>query len=54
MLFIEKTASQYPELTLDELRSAFEEVKEELHKMDEEENNKTRSKKAAKSQKEIE
>lgn len=43
--FIEKTAEQYPELSLDELRTAFEEVKAEMRRMDEEELTKSRSKK---------
>jgi len=34
--FIEKTLDQYPGLDLEELRSAFEEVKTEIQKMDEE------------------
>ena len=54
MLFIEKTANQYPELTLDELRSAFEEVKEKLRQMDEEEHTKSRSKQPSKAKKEAE
>ena len=45
MRFIEKTAEQYPELSLDELRTAFEEVKAEMRRMDEEELLKSRSKK---------
>ena len=45
MLFIEKTAEQYPEFSLDELRTAFEEVKEEIRRMDEEEALKGHSKK---------
>jgi exonuclease SbcD len=47
MCFIEKTAEQYPELSLDELRTAFEEVKTEMRRMDEEELTKSRSKKAS-------
>lgn len=43
--FIEKTAEQYPEFSLDELRTAFEEVKEEIRRMDEEEALKGHSKK---------
>ena len=36
MLFIEKTAEQYSGLSLEELRNAFREVKEEIRKMEEE------------------
>ncbi|MBP5401291.1 MAG: exonuclease SbcCD subunit D [Bacteroidales bacterium] len=36
MIFIEKTAEQYSGLSLEELRNAFQEVKEEIHKMEEE------------------
>jgi len=35
--FIEKTHDQYPNLDLDMVRSAFEEVKEEVHRLEEEE-----------------
>lgn len=37
MTFIEKTRDQYPGLDLDEVRSAFEEVKEEMKRLAEEE-----------------
>ena len=43
--FIEKTAEQYPELSIEELRNAFEEVKAEMRRMDEEELLKSRTKK---------
>ena len=36
MLFIEKTAEQYSGLSLEELRTAFQEVKEEIRKIEEE------------------
>ena len=38
--FIEKTIEQYPTLTLEEIREAFKEVKEEILQMDEEEKTK--------------
>lgn len=42
--FIEKTIEQYPTLTLEEIREAFKEVKEEILQMDEEEKTKKASK----------
>jgi len=55
MTFIEKTKGQYPGLDLNEVRSAFEEVKEEMRRLEEEKRNadkakadKKASKKAAK------
>lgn len=37
MVFIEKTRDQYPDLDIEEVRDAFEEIKEEIHRHDEEE-----------------
>ena len=55
MTFIEKTKDQYPGLDLEEVRAAFEEVKEEMRRMAEEEKAAAKAKadkKAAKASKE--
>ena len=48
MCFIEKTRDQYPELDLEEVRMAFEEIKEEVHRMAEAEKLESKSKKKTK------
>lgn len=48
MVFIEKTINQYPTFSLDELRTVFEEVEEEIHKMAEEKEAKDKTKKKKK------
>ena len=47
--FIEKTMDQYPGLVLDEVRSAFEEVKAEIKRKQEEDASKPKSKKKSES-----
>ena len=42
--FIEKTIEQYPTLTLEEIREAFNEVEKEIKRLDEEEKIKIASK----------
>ena len=42
--FIEKTLDQYPGLDLDDLRSAFEEVRQEIKREREEKENKDKKK----------
>jgi exonuclease SbcD len=44
MQFIERTKDQYPGLDIEDVRLAFEEVKAEMHRMDEERQAKTRQK----------
>lgn len=44
MLFIERTMDQYPGLDIEDVRQAFKEVKDEMHRMDEEKQTKTRQK----------
>ena len=44
MQFIERTKDQYPGLDIEDVRQAFEEVKEEMHRMDEERQAKNRLK----------
>lgn len=44
MQFIERTKDQYPGLDIEDVRQAFEEVKEEMHRMDEERQAKNRQK----------
>lgn len=48
MCFIERTRDQYPELDLEEVRMAFEEIKEEVHRMAEAEKLESKSKKKTK------
>ena len=48
--FIEKTKDQYPGLDMAELRAAFEEVKEEMNRLAEEEKNAAKAKADKKSQ----
>jgi exonuclease SbcD len=45
MCFIERTINQYPQLDLEEIREAFEEIKEEVHRMAEAEKSESKSKK---------
>lgn len=52
MQFIERIISRYSDLNLEEVRKAFEEVKEEVHRMDEEEQKKEKSSKKTKKQEE--
>ena len=47
MEFIERTKDQYPGLDLDDVRQAFEEVKEEMQRLKEEENKKGKKTKTA-------
>ena len=47
--FIEKTMEQYPGLDLDEVRSAFEEVRAEIERKQEEDSSKLKSKKKSES-----
>jgi exonuclease SbcD len=44
MQFIERTKDQYPGLDIEDVRQAFEEVKAEMHRMDEERQAKNRQK----------
>jgi exonuclease SbcD len=44
MQFIERTKDQYPGLDIEDVRRAFEEVKAEMHRMDEERQAKNRQK----------
>jgi exonuclease SbcD len=44
MQFIERTKDQYPGLDIEDVRLAFEEVKAEMHRMDEERQAKNRQK----------
>jgi exonuclease SbcD len=53
MTFIEKTKDQYPDLDLEEVRQAFEEVKEELARMQEAEKDKAAKKAAGKAAKPV-
>ena len=48
MCFIERTINQYPQLDLEEIREAFEEIKEEVHRMAEAEKSESKSKKKTK------
>ena len=52
MAFIEKTKDQYPDLTMDDIREAFKEAKEEIARLEQEEDEAAKAKAAKRAKKE--